>query len=75
MTMKTMTAADVEKTVQAIMAKAGEKPEGVILREIVTPEGERWLADDPTPMSPETAAAIVQAMIEAAHGSSGAPVT
>jgi hypothetical protein len=31
----------------------------------VTPEG-RWLNDDPTPMTPETAAEIVQKMAEAA---------
>jgi hypothetical protein len=50
---KTMTVADLEKMVQAIAAKAGgEKAEGVILREVTTPEGVRWLNNDLAPLSP-----------------------
>jgi hypothetical protein len=66
---QTMTAADVERAFQAIVAKAGDaKAEGVILREVVTPEGVRWLNKDLAPMSPQTAVAIVRKMIEIAHG-------
>jgi hypothetical protein len=59
-----MTAAEVEAAFKAIAGD--EKGEGVILREIITPDGMRWLNNDPTPMSPETAAAIARKMIEAA---------
>jgi hypothetical protein len=66
--MKTkMTADEVQAAFEAIAAKAGgERVEGVILREVVTAEG-RWLNDDPTPISPKTAAEIVRKVVEAAR--------
>jgi hypothetical protein len=51
-----MTDDEVREAFAAIAAKlGGQKVEGVILQEIVTPEG-RWLNPDPTPMTRMTRA-------------------
>jgi hypothetical protein len=60
-----MTAAEVEAAFKAIAGS--EKAEGLLLREIVTADGARWLNDDLASMSPETAAAIVRSMVEASR--------
>jgi hypothetical protein len=62
-----MTDDEVKAAFAAIAAKmGGQKVEGVILQEIVTPDGMRWLNPAPTPMSPKMAAALVRSVMEAA---------